>query len=82
MTVYRTEPINLERHMVRGSIWIIGVRWSLRLMGLLSTVILARLLTPADYGIVTIATMIVGLVAIFAQSGQGSAIVRMPNPTP
>jgi O-antigen/teichoic acid export membrane protein len=81
MTVYRTEPINLERHMVRGSIWIIGVRWSLRLMGLLSTVILARLLTPADYGIVTIATMIVGLVAIFAQSGQGSAIVRMPNPT-
>ena len=81
MTVHPSQPSNLERHMVRGSIWIIGVRWSLRLMGLLSTVILARLLTPADYGIVTIATMIVGLVAVFGQSGQGAAIIRHPNPT-
>jgi O-antigen/teichoic acid export membrane protein len=81
MTIHRTESGNLERHMVRGSIWVIGVRWSLRLMGLVSTVILARLLTPADYGIVSIAAMIVGFVATFGQTGQGAALIRHPNPT-
>ena len=72
---------SLQRHMVRGSIWTIGVRWSLRLMGLVSTVILARLLTPADYGIVSIASMIVGMVEIMSQTEQDSAIIRHPNPT-
>jgi O-antigen/teichoic acid export membrane protein len=72
---------HLERHMVRGSIWTIGVRWSLRLLGLISTVVLARLLTPADYGIVSISAMIVGMVDIFSKAGQSSAIVRHPHPT-
>jgi len=70
-----------ERHVVRGSIWAVAVRWSVRLLGLASTVILARLLTPTDYGIVAIATIIVGLVEVFARTGQGVAIVRHPNPT-
>jgi|ERR1051326_4288375 O-antigen/teichoic acid export membrane protein len=71
----------LQRHMVRGSAWIIGVRWSLRVLGLITTIILARLLTPADYGIVAIASMIVGMVEVFSRTGQMSAIVRHPNPT-
>jgi lipopolysaccharide exporter len=71
----------LQRHIVRGSAWIIGVRWCVRFLGLISTVILARLLTPADYGIVAIASMIVGIVEVFGRAGQGSAIVRHPNPT-
>src|SRR5215467_1236019 len=71
----------LQRHMVRGSAWTIGVRWSLRLLGLVSTIILARLLTPADYGIVSIASMIVGLVEVFSRAGHVSAVIRHPNPT-
>lgn len=74
------EP-SLQRHLVRGSAWSIGLRWSARLLGLISTVILARLLTPADYGIVAIAGLIVGSLEIFAQTGQYGAIVRHPNPT-
>ena len=50
-------------------------------MGLISTVILARLLTPADYGVVAIAMIIVGTVEVFSQTGQYSAIIRHPNPT-
>ena len=67
--------------MVRGSAWSIGLRWSVRLTGFISTVILARLLTPSDYGIVAIATLIVGTLEIFTQTGQYNAIVRHPNPT-
>src|SRR5688572_1352237 len=70
-----------NQHMVRGSIWMIGLRWSLRLTGLISTVILARVLTPADYGIVAIAMIIVGTVEAFSHTGQYVAIIRHPNPT-
>ena len=47
----------------------------------MSTIVLARLLVPADFGIVTIAMIILGTVEIFAQTGQHLAIIRHPNPT-
>lgn len=75
------EEIGVVRHMARGSMWMISVRWSLRLMGLISTVILARLLTPTDYGIVSLAAMVVGVVGILSEAGQQSALIRHPNPT-
>ena len=68
-------------HMVRGSAWNMAIRWSLRLSGLLSTVILARLLTPADYGVVAIAMLIVGMIELLTWTGQDAAVIRHPNPT-
>src|SRR5579862_8839207 len=75
------ERSSLQRQMVKGSAWGIGVRWALRMLGLVSTIFLARLLTPADFGIVTIAMIILGTVEIFTQTGQHLAIIRHPNPT-
>jgi O-antigen/teichoic acid export membrane protein len=72
---------SLQQHVIRGSAWLIGLRWSVRLTGLVSTIILARLLTPEDFGIVAIAALIVGTLEIFTQTGQYNAIVRHPNPT-
>lgn len=59
-----------------------ALRWSVRFTGLASTIILARLLTPADYGVVAIATLILGTIEILGEAGQGNAIIRHPNPTP
>ncbi len=67
--------------MLHGSFWMIAMRWSIRLIGLVSTVILARLLTPADFGVVAMAMIVVGLLENFSQTGQRLAIIRMPNPT-
>jgi O-antigen/teichoic acid export membrane protein len=75
------EHTTLQRQMIRGSMWTVGLRWSLRLTGLVNIIILARLLTPGDFGIVAIATMIVGMVEIFTQAGQTAALIRHPNPT-
>ena len=41
-----------------------------------STVVLARLLTPADFGIVTAATVAVGLFEVFTRLGFGAALVN------
>ena len=48
---------------------------------LASVVILARLLTPEDYGIVTMVTAITGFVNLFRELGLSSATVRTQNIT-
>ena len=72
---------DLGVHVVRGSFWGIAFRWTVRLLGLVNTIILARLLTPADFGVVAIAMLIVGSVEIFFQNGQLLALIRHPSPT-
>lgn len=57
------------------------LRWTVRLTGLVSTIILARLLVPSDFGIVAMAMFVVGLLEMLNQSGQELAIIRHPNPT-
>lgn len=76
-----TAVVSPLRHMVRGSLWAIALRWSDRLTGIVSMVVLARLLTPVDYGVVAIAGLVVGTIEIFTWTGQYNAIVRHPNPT-
>ena len=51
--------------MVRGSLWAVGMRWSIRFIGLLSTVILARLLMPEDFGIFAMAGLVIGFLDLF-----------------
>ena len=57
-------------HMLHGSVWMIGLRWAIRLTGLVSTIILARLLTPKDFGVVAIAMIVVGLFEMLSETGQ------------
>jgi len=40
---------NLKDKVVRGASWFIAMKWVLRLTGLVSTVVLARILTLEDF---------------------------------
>ncbi len=73
---------NAGRSLVKGSAWMIGMRWGLRGLGLINTFILARLLAPADFGLVAMAMLVIGLVEMLGQTGQPLALIRHPNPTP
>lgn len=52
----------LARRVAKGALWLLAARWGVRLIGLVSTVLLARLLQPADYGLVGLATLLYSLV--------------------
>ncbi len=69
------------RSLLRGSLWMVGLRWGMRCLGLVNTFILARLLTPGDFGLVAMAMLVIGLVEVFGQTGQLLALIRIPNPT-
>ena len=62
--------------MVSGALWMIGVRWAMRLVGLVSTVILARLLAPEDFGLIAMVMLTYGLLETLSYAGVDLALMR------
>lgn len=59
-----------------SAIIVVGMRWCDRLLGLISMVILARLLVPADFGIIVMASLIVGLIDVLLDIGVSTALIH------
>ena len=59
-----------------GATWMLGLRLFQRSMGLISTVILARLLVPEDFGLVAMAMAVYALVEILGAFGFDLALIR------
>ncbi|GAA4404834.1 lipopolysaccharide biosynthesis protein [Quisquiliibacterium transsilvanicum] len=70
-----------EVSIAQGTLLVVGMRWTDRAIGLLSTIILARLLVPEDFGVVAMATMAIGLAAVFLDLGVNIALIQNPNAT-
>ncbi len=67
---------SLRRDMIVGSFWMVAMRWSIRGIGLLSTVLLARILLPQDFGLVAMASIMVGLLEVLAAFGVDLALIQ------
>jgi lipopolysaccharide exporter len=65
-----------KRALIMGALWTVGTRWSIKALGFINTVILARLILPADYGIVAMAMLIVGVVQAMTDLGVATALLR------
>ena len=74
-------PIRAGRELARGSAWMIGMRWAIRGVGLVSTIILARLLAPDDFGVVAMAMIAVAILESFTHSGTDLALLRNTEST-
>lgn len=76
-----TEADNLGRRAVRGAA-ATGVSQLVRLvLQVSSVVVLARLLTPRDYGLVAMVLAVIGLAEFLRDFGLGAAAVRAENLT-
>ncbi len=58
----------------------LGMRWVMRFIGLFSMIIVARLLTPDDFGLYAVASSMIGLMDAISDIGPDIAIIRHPNP--
>lgn len=72
---------SLTRRVTVGALWLVAGRWSMRLIGLISTVLLARLLTPEDFGIVVLAGLVVGVLDALTDFRFGQALVHYQDAT-
>lgn len=71
-----TEAVNYKSALIKGAFWTVGARWSIKGIGFLNTAIMARLLVPADYGIVAMAMLVVGLIQAIVDFGASTALLR------
>jgi O-antigen/teichoic acid export membrane protein len=67
--------------MLVGVGWMVVMRWVIRGIGLVSTIILARILSPGDFGLVAMASITVGLVEIFLAFGVDLALIQNTSAT-
>ncbi len=65
-----------DRTFVHSLAWITSARWISQLLRWIATIAMAKLLLPADYGIVGMATVVIGLVNQVAEFGLGAAVVQ------
>ncbi|MGE5100733.1 MAG: oligosaccharide flippase family protein, partial [Deltaproteobacteria bacterium] len=74
----RTDDLvsGLGDRTARGGVVTISSQVIKFILSMISTVILARLLTPEDYGLVGMVAVITGFVAIFKDLGLSSATVQ------
>jgi PST family polysaccharide transporter len=70
------ERRRLDHSLLHGIAWTGGARWIGQILSWLSTFVVARILTPADYGIVSMAVVVSSLVGPMAEFGIGTAIVQ------
>ena len=68
--------MSVQRNILVGSLWAIAMRWGIRLIGLASVVVLARVLAPEDFGILAMSVLLVGALATFGELGVASMLIR------
>jgi O-antigen/teichoic acid export membrane protein len=71
----------LDRSLMHGVAWTGALKWATQIVSWAATLIIARLLTPADYGLLTMANVWLGFIALVNEFGLGAAIVRQPDLT-
>ncbi|RYE60760.1 MAG: hypothetical protein EOO82_02820 [Oxalobacteraceae bacterium] len=65
---------------LRGAAWVAAARIAINLLGLVSTLFLARLLTPDDFGLVAIGTTILAVVSSFTDLPLSTALIQHAQP--
>jgi PST family polysaccharide transporter len=66
----------LNQRIALGTIWIVAARIFVRSLGLLSTLVLARLLVPEDFGLVAIGITMMQLLSNFTDIGVSQTVVK------
>ena len=70
------------RRMAEGTVWVVCMRLAIRTLGVLSTVILARLLMPSDYGLVALAMSLVAAAEMLGSFSFEVWLIRTRDATP
>lgn len=76
-----TKKYDPKRTLILGAAWTVATRWTIKGTGFINTVIMARLLLPADYGIVAIAMLVVGLIQTLMDFAAATALLRKKDVT-
>ena len=72
---------NLKEKAASGMVWTALQKYSTMFIQFISGIVLARLLTPYDYGCIGMLSIFMVLAEAFIDGGFGSALIQKKNPT-
>lgn len=76
LKLLHTTGENIGQKVVRGSIWVFALRITQQLINIIRTIILARILSPNDFGLFGIALLAMSALETFSQTGFQQALVQ------
>ena len=68
--------MTLRGKMALGAAWMIGARFAIKSLGIVSTLVLVRLLSPADFGLVALAAAVVAGLELIKTFGFDVALIQ------
>jgi len=70
------DPLRLRRRVIRGGSFLIVTRIGTQVLSWSGTLLVARLLRPYDYGVMTTGMIFIALADVLAEAGVGRALVQ------
>ena len=67
---------SLRSKTIKGALWAFLEKLGTQVVHFIVTIVLARLLTPADYGLIGMLTVFISISQLFIDCGFGSALIR------
>lgn len=77
-----TPPGGKATSVLHGAVLTVAMRWTDRLIGIISTLILARVLVPDDFGVIAMAALVIGLIDVLFDVGVNVALIQNTAATP
>lgn len=68
---------SLDHALLHGLAWTGAAKWATQVLSWASTLVVARLLTPEDYGLVGMAGIYLGFITLLSEFGLGGAVVTL-----
>ena len=72
----------MKDRVAKSVFWMAWSRGAVQLVSLVSTLAVARLLAPGDYGLFALAAIWINTISLVAELGMGAAIVQFPDLEP
>ena len=70
---------NIKKRVLSSLCWRFAERCGAQIVQFVVSIVLARLLLPKDYGLVSLIIVFIDIASVFAQSGLGIALVQRSN---
>lgn len=70
---------DIDRKIAVGAAWMVAFKLIDRSIGLVSTIVLARVLMPEDFGLVAMAMVLIGAMQVLISFGFDVALIQNPN---
>jgi lipopolysaccharide exporter len=72
---------NVRSRLLKGAVWLSGARLASNILATISTLVLARLLLPSDFGLVALGTSTLNILASITNISVSEALVQHRDPS-